>query len=383
MIKKSVSFIFPVFCLLFGSAHLCLAQTVRTPHDIGIPQQADEDWPIDLELYDQNDQNKSVSTTNLDDIDFTSIDELKKHEKYFVPTIKIENEKRGGFRWPTEIYRAVLRDHAIVYDLHTKKGSIVYRKAFVFAQEETAGGETIYIYDKTKQKRYKTNSINVISIEEDLNLQSIPSVYKEYAPPTQYHSKDTRLSLDNYLNFHGEYMRDQYLADLFTSLLPAGTTLSSNTFYAYGKRLEYKSFYVWDFPIQFGINLNYQEGNWLGDAEGLIWRSAFFGPVAQYTFYQNETVRWNVHVSFQQSFFFKATSSSQNFAFTYSTNAMEVNLNSIWSTSYGRIVIGAGLRQANASLEKTTVELRRDSERGTMDSASFLLGYNFDWNIGG
>ena len=141
-------------------------------------------------------------------------------------------------------------------------------------------------------------------------------------------------------------------------------------FYAYGKRLEYKSFYVWDFPVQFGINLNYQEGNWLGDAEGLIWRSAFVAS-GQYTFYQNETVGWNVHVSFHNLFSLSATSSSQNFAFTYSTNAMEVNLNSIWSTSYGRIVIGAGLRQANASLEKTTVELRRDSERGTMDSASF------------
>ena len=124
------------------------------------------------------------STTNLDDIDFTSIDELKKHEKYFVPTIKIENEKRGGFRRPTEIYRAVLRDHAIVYDLHTREGSNVYRKVPSSLPKKKQQGETIYIYDKTKQKRYKTNSINVISIEEDLNLQSIPSVYKEYAPPT-------------------------------------------------------------------------------------------------------------------------------------------------------------------------------------------------------
>lgn len=376
MINKSIPYILSLFWLCFENGQILLAETVPTTHDVGIPQQAKEDWPLDLELYEQKE-------ANLEEIDFKSIDELKVHEKYFVPTIKIENEKRSGFKWPTEIYRAVLRDRAIVYDLRTNEGRVVYRKAFVFAQEETAGGETIFIYDKTKQKRYKTHSINVVSIEEDLNLQTIPSVYREYGPPMQYHSKDVRLSLDNYINFHGEYMRDQYLADLFTSLLPPGTELQSNTFYAYGRRLEYKTFYVWDFPVQFGINLNYQEGNWLGEAQGLIWRSAFFGPVAQYTWYRSETVLLNMHLSFQQSFFFKASSSSEDFSFSYSTNALEVNFNSIWPTSYGRIVVGVSFRQAHASLKETSVELRRNSARGTMDSASLLLGYNFDWNIGG
>jgi len=378
LINKSIPYICALIYLLNGGV-LAYADNVRTTDDVGIPQQADEDWPHELELYEKKEPG---AATNLDEIDFASIDELKKHEKYFVPTIKIEYEKRVGFKWPTEIYRAVLRDRAIVYDLNTNESSVVYRKAFVFAQEETAGGETIFIYDKTKQKRYKTNSINVVSIEEDLNLQANPSVYKEYAPPTQYHSKDTRLALDNYINFHGEYMRDQYLADLFTSLLPAGQTLKSDTFYAYGRRLEFKTFYVWDFPIQFGINLNYQEGSWLGDAEGLIWRSAFFGPVAQYTFYRSSVMNLNLHVSFQQSFFFRASSQTQNFSFDYSTNALEVNLNSIWPTEYGRIVVGASFRQTNASLKETTVELRREPERGTMDSVSLLLGYNFDWDIG-
>jgi len=358
--------------------------------DLGSPQQRKEFWEEDLELFDNEGNPKKIRRALekknpeqiVEGMKFDEVDQLKTFEKYYSPPLEIIPEERHGYHWPTEIYRAVLRENSVVHDLKTGRSFTIHRKAYIFAQEEVAGGEVIFVYDKNKQKRFKTNSINVVSIESDLDLKAKPKNYQEFKAPTQYQTKDTTLRLDNFVNFHYEYLQDEYLGDLFSSLLPAGTQLESNTFYAYGTRFELKSFYKWDFPIEFGVNLNYQEGAWQGQAKGLVWRSVFFGPVAQYTLMKNENFSFNVQVSFQQSFFFKARSLTDNFTFNYSTNALELGLNTIWPTRFGDFVIGGSYRRAQASLKETTIPLERNSERGLMQSWSIILGYNFEWEIG-
>jgi len=371
---------------LLSSLMYAWAQTVPI-EDVATPQQADEYWPLELELFPEkkeisNTEKQAKKNAGEPDFDFAQIDSLIPTDRYFTREIEIPQHKKSEFRWPTDMYRAVLRENAIIHDLKTHQAYSVHRKAYVMAQEKIAGGKNIYIYTNAGKKKFVTSSINVIPIENDLDLDPIPKNYLTYAEQPNYQAKDTTLRLDNYINIHGEYMRDTYLADLFISLIPENQTLTSDTFYAVARRFEYKVFYRWDFPIEFGVNLNYQEGSWQGDASGLIWRSIFFGPVAQFSLAKYEKVEYNVQVSFQQSLFFKASSLSNDFQFDYSTNALEVNLNSIWNTRYGHIVLGASMRRAQASLESSSTTLQRNPKRGSMDSISIMLGYNFEWDIG-
>ena len=187
----------------------------------GFPSRQMRTWPIDLELYDQNDQNKSISTTNLDDIDFTSIDELKKHEKYFVPTIKIENEKRGGFRRRLKFTVRFCEIMPLFMTYILGKAVTFTVKCLRLCPRRNSRCKPYT--STTKQNKNAIKQIQSMSfLLKKISIcrashQSIRSM-----PHPQYHSKDTRLSLDNYLNLHGEYMRDQY------------SPISSHLFYLQG-----------------------------------------------------------------------------------------------------------------------------------------------------
>lgn len=355
-------------------------------------QVGDENWEIDLELFENNQlkkqtkkKNKIYTNNELDElksIDFTSIDELENYNPhYLIKKEIIENEKIIPNY--TKPYRALLREGSIIYSTKTKKQINVFRNIYVLAHEEISGGEKIWIYDNKKQKAYFTSSKNVISIEKDLNISESPSTYIEYEKTEGFQSEDDYIILDSYLNLHYEYMTDQYLDDLFSSLIPPGRVLILDTFEALATRFEYKLFYKWDLPVEFGLNFNYQEGRWTGVATGLVWRSFFFGPVAQFLFWKKPKSEWSLQMSYQKSLIFEARSLTENFSFNYSTNALEVNLNYINKMKFGNLVLGGTYRRARASIGKSNVELNRSSERGLMQSWSLLIGFNFEtkWNL--
>jgi hypothetical protein len=273
-----------------------------------------------------------------------------------------------------------------------RRGSILYlntdntkifrspKDMYVLVREEIAGGKYVLLMDKEGQTKYRTQVSNTVTIHEDLKILPKPQEYRTYPKQEKYFVVDDQLKLDNYINVHAEYVQDAYLKDLFISLLPAGTTVP-DSFTAIARRFEYKVFYMWHLPIQFGLNLNYQEGSWQNEAEGLIWRSAFFGPVAQYTFLKRDEYSVNIQMSYQQSLIYEASSQTANFAFSYSTAALEFNTNLLLPSKYGNWVLGATYRRAQASLKSTTVELRRNPDRGEINSFGAVLGYNFEMDF--
>ena len=337
--------------------------------DIGLEGQFElEEWPTDLEIAKK--ENKKLSKEEM-----ALIESLAHWQPTYKKIIR-DTEEKKAIRHFTDPFRVIIKKDSVLYT-NEKKPYSLPRDIYAYVTEETKGGYEIYILDKDQKIAYRTINTNIIPIEDDLQIMPTPSTYREYPKREAYALIDTSLQLENFVNAHLEYIQDDYLKDLFVSLLPEGVEVPES-FTAIGKRLEYKVFYKWQIPIEFGINLNYQEGSWQGDASGLIWRSMFFGPVAQYTFYNGLTYDFNVQMSYQQSLFYKANSLTDNFSFSYSTNALEFNLNALRPTPVGKILFGLSFRRAKASLKDTTVTLKRNPERGNMDSVSILLGYNFD-----
>ena len=367
------------------SAPLIWAQDTQQPIDEWVPPDFAELESMGtsgkIKMKTVLEEPKAIKREDIDKLDFGDLGTLKNFQLHQVRKIPVEKDPPRGIIWPTPSFPALLRERSVLTNIKTGEFVYTFRKSYIVAQEEEAGGGTIIIFDKEKNKAFKTNAINVIDLTKDLELHSKPMVYKEYEAQEKFNADDEALVISHSISVHGELVQDEYLADLFGSVLPDDVPLESETFYAYGSRLEYKGYYRWQLPLEFGINLNYQEGQWLGQAEGLIWRSIFFGPIARYPIFKNEDFKLVFHMSFQKSLYYKATSLTDRFEFTYSTNALEAGINFDIPTQYGSLIIGGAMRRAKASVKSTTGDLRRDSVRGQMISGSLYLGWGFETTI--
>ena len=67
-------------------------------------------------------------------------------------------------------YRAVIPQGTVLTRLSDNKDFFAAKRIQVWAQEEYAGSQTTYILNKDKETVFSARSINIVSIENDINL---------------------------------------------------------------------------------------------------------------------------------------------------------------------------------------------------------------------
>jgi hypothetical protein len=335
--------------------------------------------------------------TEESEIDLRAIDKFKYYDRFTFPVKKVPIKKIVP---PIEgnIFYAVLKKDAIIYNLKTNKGKIIWRKIYAKVKEKQAGGRRIFILDKHNKIEFYTDASNIIPLEKELILSPNPTQYFTYKPYTRKVTNDDSIILESYLSLPLEISSNGKMADIFNS-----TNQTTNVDPVYveglGIGLEYKLFHKWKYPFNFGITTKFQYGhlvqyevennNYKATAQ-LEWDSLSFGPIIQYWAKRGSFYEINFHLSFQQSFFhyvfnkenrnlFSMFNSRDDNILELSTQNIELAFNNLFTTRYGKFFCGVMANRSFTSVKRTILKKFQTS---VFDNSIFgfgiMFGYNFE-----
>ncbi len=276
-----------------------------------------------------------------------------------------------------ETFKAYLKVNSILHKYKNSSRSYrIKRQLFVSAHARSSGGIYSYIFDSQKNIKFITETKNLIDISKDLKLTpSLPS-REEFGPPGQRHSTNKFQQYENAFYLKIDSLNLGYYNDL----------LQTSGLKGLAERYEYNIFMKWNFPIDFGLVLSYEQG--ISEDQGqvsgqsdeqLLWSAFYFGPAVKYLLSENKVRRWEIHLGFQKSFNHSATQGPRDFSF--STNALELDL--LWKrkTKWGIFIIGGNMRQLYMSLDSRSPSLARTPRRSTVTSLGASLGYQFSFKL--
>ena len=306
--------------------------------------------------------------------DLEIIDDLSKFRKYTEPVYKRRPEfqryKRPKFLKPKPFKAYLKKDAVIVKIDDEEKAYRVKRQLFVMAEERYVGSHFSYIHDSKGTLKFKTLTINLVDISGDLQLTpNLPS-HEEFDPPTQIKTTNKYQVYENAFIYKLDTVNLGYYNDLFQT---EGLTGSA-------KRFEYRIFPKWDFMIDFGLSISYENG--VSEDEfgnQLLWDSVYFGPSLQYTLSENNKRRWEIYAGFQKSFNYAAI--SEDVSISFSSIVMELEL--LWKrkTKWGVFIVGGSVRQQYMSLDPEFDNVPREPARTSVTSLGLTLGYEFSFKL--
>ena len=186
----------------------------------------------------------------------------------------------------------------------------------MWAREKAPGSQDSYVYDRNKVARYITKTNNLKSIEPIAQMYPEKDPNTVYKAPTRFHTTDKYFALRNDLIFSIESINSEYMSQIYR----AGSTS------AQGTKFEWKGHYQSTLPVDFGINVNWNQGTWSDEKIGQAsWSSVFFGPINSVLFGGTPGISdWTIYGSLQRSLFHRSEKDPDQHSF--STTAVQLDL---------------------------------------------------------
>ncbi len=330
-------------------------------------------------------------------IELRTINKLKYYDRFTFP-IKKAAIKQIYPPTSGKIFYAVLKKDAIIYNLKTKKGKIIWRKIYAKVKEREIGGRRIFILNKQNKIEFYTDASNIIPLEKELLLSPNPTQYFTYKPYTRKVTNDDSITLESYLSLPLEISSNGKISDIFNSTNQIAD-IDSIYVEGLGIGIEYKLFHKWKYPFNFGIATKFQYGhlvqyeiknnNYKATAQ-LEWDSLSFGPILQYWVKKGSFYEINFHLSFQQSFFhyvfnkehrnlFSMFNSRDDNILELSSQNIELAFNNLFTTQYGKFFCGVMANRSFTSVKRTIL---KNFQTSVFDNSIFgfgiMFGYNFE-----
>ncbi|MBL6989439.1 MAG: hypothetical protein ISR65_06660 [Bacteriovoracaceae bacterium] len=272
----------------------------------------------------------------------------------------------------TEIFKGHIKKGAIVYDIKSDEPYLISRDLYVLAQTRAKISYLTYLYDKEGKKiKFIALSEDVQNVTQQLKTTATPQKLTTYPPNTTKYLLDKHLILQNSINMHFEFINIPYLSELF----------GTKTGMVSGNRIEFKSFYDWDFPINLGMSLSVATSTWLEDESEMSWTATYLGPVARLDIKFSDTFDLSFQFSFQKALNSKASNMSS--AFLFYNDVIQLGIEGIYETQFGNIIFGLNYRQQKLKLKKDNYlqVSTTTSEQGTLFSIGGAIGYGFDIDL--
>lgn len=268
-------------------------------------------------------------------------------------------------------FTAQLKEGSILRNLKNGKGVRIDKPIVVKAKSAVLGGNTVFIYDRSGNKRYETSAPNAVNIEHIVKMNPDIDPLVTYTDIPRYGAVERETNFSHFFSYHLEAIQTEYYSTIFR-----GTRQSANS-----NQLQLKSYFVKkDFPVQMGLNISAQLGFWEDPDLGTVtWSGLFFGPSIMKSFWRKKDSQWNLHLSGFRSIYHESQKSPDRHK--YSTIGLQFEVEKEFETSYGPFTLGANYRWSRSSIKASSEFLQNESVKGGVTALGAYVGYRFNWML--
>lgn len=288
--------------------------------------------------------------------------ELRKIRNDLIPLPKIKRTQQQN---PYPPYHALIKRGTRLYSLDLTEIFLVNKDIVAMANEIVKGGNLAFVFDKAGNPKFIAISRKIEKIEEHLQLENTLDARIEYKRNYKHKIQDYQLELEHSLNFHIEDIKAVFFAEIFN-----GTSTGARA-----NRVEYRAFFPWEFPIDFGVSTSFQDGRYsnFSGADVADWNAVYVGPYIRTTLDQSDGYKLFANVGIEKSVYFDVAES-----FQLSTNIWSAVFESEFKIGNERILFSLGYRSMRGHIKKSIIgDIEENTTRRKIQSIDFSIGYRF------
>lgn len=292
------------------------------------------------------------------DPSFKTLDNLIPPKKIYKELAKQEKEIPEGEPQNFNIY---LKKGTRIKDLKFHYAKTVYRDIHVLAVREYPSAPFFKILDRKGKPRFEVSAKDVKYINETIDLSPTPKKFEVQTKGPQNEAYDEKGNFEHVLALNIENWDSSYFNNL---------TKNGNTADARAIKVDYKFYHLWDFPLNFGLLISYENGNWDPDWK---WNSFYFG--------MGMKIPWNIaswivlegQINWQTSLFFSLEGAN---SYKLSNNYVGLSGELTLKTGFGNYFLGVQYKKIYWSAQNQPIEV--SGERSDSSAVGFNLGVKFN-----
>lgn len=230
--------------------------------------------------------------------------------------------------------------------------------------------EWFSVYGKDGKAQYITKANSVAEVMEDVRV--LPNVNAEisYPPPVILNGHNKDFYFDTQFNIHLDSI----------DITPLNTLYSQNLSAMTANRFELRTLYSSELPVNFGLGINFQDGRWTNENDNVKFTVLSIGPQIQRYIYEGEELAVSLHLGAEFAPIY--TTKSGESVEKYRAMLLDLGIEALWGTRFGKWSIGAHFRRHDITLTSTTrPEMAPVPEEYVINSIGGLIGYKYEWEL--
>lgn len=269
-------------------------------------------------------------------------------------------------------YKVFLKSGSELTKIKDKKKVVIERGIYAFVLETSPTRREIFnVYDKEGKIQYQTLASSIVEIEDDIRVLPKANAEISYPAPTIEHGYNEKFYFDTQFNTHLDNVDISQLNGIYTQ----GS--SSSTI---GNRFELRTLYISELPVNFGLGLNYQRASWNNEADDINLSILSLGPQIQHYIYEDKEKAVSLHLGAEYAPIYKTTSGES--AEKYKAIVLDLGIESLWDTRFGKWSLGAHFRRHDLTLTSTTrANAIALPEEIIINTIGGMLGYKYEWEL--
>ena len=351
--------------LIFILLTLCAASISRADDPYKYQPKLRSKGRIDMSL----DRNKAFLEKDLgiSDEDLVSLGnseiEFRKLRNDIISLPKIDS---GKLKNPYPAYRALIKRGSRLYSMNLNEVYLVSRDTIAMANEITKGGSLAFIYNKNGEAKYIAVSKSIEKIEEHFDLNNYLDATLEYKRTYKHKIQDYNLELEHSFNMHFEDVKAIYFAEVFNGTSTGGRA----------NRVEYRVFFPWEFPIEFGLSTSFQDGRYdnFSGTQVADWNAVYAGSYIRTKLLEEpQSYRFHALFGIEKSLYFDVSES-----FQMSTNLWSAIGELEYQIGKEKILFSIGYRSMRGHIDRSIIgDITQNATRRRIQSIDFSIGYRF------
>lgn len=230
--------------------------------------------------------------------------------------------------------------------------------------------EWFNVYGKDGKAQYIVKANYVAEVAEDVRVLPDADAEISYPAPVILNGYNKNLFFDTQFNIHFDSIDISPLNALY---LQDMTSVQAN-------RFELRTLYSSELPVNFGLGINYQSAIWSNENDNVKFTVLSFGPQIQHYIYEGEEIALSLHLGAEFAPIYKTQSGDS--VEKYRAVLLDLGVEALWGTRFGKWSIGAHFRRHDLTLTSTTRPgLSPVPEEYVINSIGGLIGYKYEWEL--